>query len=90
MPCSVAVGYRRFGGGKRTCVCVCVCVCVRVAANILNKQSWAADKGWSSNLGVGHGANNPSPYKTNLLRNVSKRLGPGLILWHDLSNGKGT
>jgi exonuclease III len=25
---------------------------------------------------------------SNLLRNVSKRLGPGLILWHDLSNGK--
>jgi hypothetical protein len=21
------------------------------------------DKGWSSSLGVGHGANNPSPYK---------------------------
>jgi hypothetical protein len=32
-----------------------------VAANILNKQSRAADKGWSSNLGVGHMANNPSP-----------------------------
>jgi hypothetical protein len=24
------------------------------------------------------------------LRNVSKRLGPGLIFWHYLSNGKGT
>jgi hypothetical protein len=33
----------------------------RVAANILNKQSWTADKGWSSSLGVGHGANNSSP-----------------------------
>ena len=32
----------------------------RVAANKLNKQSWTADKGWSSSLGVGRGANNPS------------------------------
>jgi hypothetical protein len=30
----------------------------REAANILNKQSQTADKGWSSSLGVGHGANN--------------------------------
>jgi hypothetical protein len=29
--------------------------------NILNKQSRTADKGWSSSLGVGHGADNPSP-----------------------------
>jgi hypothetical protein len=33
----------------------------RVAANTLNKQSRAADKGWSSSLGVGRGANNSSP-----------------------------
>jgi hypothetical protein len=33
----------------------------RVAANILNKQSRAADKGWPSSLGVGRGANNSSP-----------------------------
>jgi hypothetical protein len=26
--------------------------------NILNKQSWTADKRWSSSLGVGRGANN--------------------------------
>jgi hypothetical protein len=32
----------------------------RVAANILNKQSQTADKGWSSSLGVGCGANNSS------------------------------
>jgi len=32
----------------------------RVAANILNKQSQTADKGWSSSLGVGRGANNAS------------------------------
>src|SRR5215469_2150675 len=29
----------------------------RVAVNILNKQSWTADEGWSSSLGVGRGAN---------------------------------
>ncbi|KAJ4438237.1 hypothetical protein ANN_14176 [Periplaneta americana] len=33
----------------------------RVSANILNKQSWTADKEWSSSLGVGRRANNPSP-----------------------------
>jgi hypothetical protein len=33
----------------------------RVAANILNKQSRTADNGWSSSLGVGRGADNPSP-----------------------------
>jgi hypothetical protein len=33
----------------------------RVAANILNKQSRKADKGWSSSLGVGRWANNSSP-----------------------------
>jgi hypothetical protein len=34
---------------------------LRVAANILNKQSRTADKGWSFRLGVGHVANNSSP-----------------------------
>ena len=33
----------------------------KVAANILNMQSWTADEGWSSSLGVGRGANNASP-----------------------------
>jgi hypothetical protein len=33
----------------------------RVAANILNRQSPTADKGWPFNLGVGSGANNSSP-----------------------------
>jgi hypothetical protein len=32
----------------------------RVAANILNKQSQTADKGWTSSLEVGRGANEPS------------------------------
>ena len=31
-----------------------------VAANIFKKQSWTADKGLSSRLGVGRGANDPS------------------------------
>jgi hypothetical protein len=42
----------------------------KVAANILNKQSRTADKGWSSSLGVGRGANNASPSKKTLLRNI--------------------
>jgi hypothetical protein len=33
----------------------------RVAADMLNKQSWTDDKGWSSSLGVGRGDNNSSP-----------------------------
>jgi hypothetical protein len=33
----------------------------RVAANIFNKQSRTADKGWSSRLAGGRGTNNPSP-----------------------------
>jgi hypothetical protein len=33
----------------------------RVAANILNKQSRTADRGWSSSLGVRRWANNPPP-----------------------------
>jgi hypothetical protein len=33
----------------------------RLAANILNKQLRTNDKGWSSSLRVGHGANNHSP-----------------------------
>jgi hypothetical protein len=33
----------------------------RIAANILNNQSWTANKGWSSRLGVERGANNFSP-----------------------------
>jgi hypothetical protein len=32
-----------------------------VAANILNKQSRTAERGWSSRLGVGRVANNPPP-----------------------------
>jgi hypothetical protein len=35
----------------------------RLAANILNKQSRTADRGWSSSLGVLHGANNSTRYR---------------------------
>jgi hypothetical protein len=52
----------------------------RVAANIPNKQSQAADKGWSSGWGLWHGANN-SLQKIRLLQNVIKGLRPGRILW---------
>jgi hypothetical protein len=51
----------------------------RVAANILNKQSRTAGKGWSSSLGVGRGANNSSLLKRILLRNIHRQnFGPGL------------
>jgi hypothetical protein len=53
----------------------------RVAANILNKQSRTADKGWSSMWVVVRGANNSSPSIINLLRNVTKGLGPSWMLW---------
>jgi hypothetical protein len=33
----------------------------RAAANMLNKQTRAANKGWSSSLGAWGGSNNPSP-----------------------------
>jgi hypothetical protein len=43
--------------------------------NTLNKQLWTDDKGWSSSLGVGRGANKPSPQKINLLQNINVSLG---------------
>jgi hypothetical protein len=42
----------------------------RTAANILNKQSHTADKGWSFSLGVERGAINYSPLTISLLRNL--------------------
>jgi hypothetical protein len=62
----------------------------RVAANTLNKQSQTADKGWSSSLGVGRGANNSSPQKIIMLRIRHRGLVRGPILWYDPSYGKGT
>jgi len=32
----------------------------RVGVNILNKQLWTGDKGWSSSTGVGQGVKNSS------------------------------
>ena len=59
-----------------------------VAANILNKQSLTADKRLSSSLGVGRSANNFSPLKRIMLRNIHRQiLGPGLgrprLRWED-------
>jgi len=53
----------------------------RVAANMLNKQSQTADKGWSSSLGVWQGANNSSTQKRIVLQSSQRvSLGPALIL----------
>jgi hypothetical protein len=55
----------------------------KLAANIMNKQLLTGDKGCPSGFGVGRGA------KIILLRNVTKSLGLGRILWiNDLSYGK--
>ena len=63
----------------------------RVVANIFNKQPWTAENGWCYSLGVGRGANNASPQKRVLLRNVRiESLGPGLLLWYELGNEKGS
>ena len=51
----------------------------RAAANILNKQSRTADKLWSSSLGVGRIANNSSPYKLCLLRNMNTCVALSII-----------
>jgi hypothetical protein len=40
--------------------------------NILNKQSWTADKGWSSSLGVGRWANNSSLQRNKLVMKCHK------------------
>jgi hypothetical protein len=41
-------------------IIIIIIIVRRVAANILNKQSWTTDKGWSSKLGVGRGADKSS------------------------------
>jgi hypothetical protein len=60
----------------------------RVAANISNKQSLTVDKGGPPACGLGVWLTTSHRKTFLLLRNVSKRLGPGLILWHDLSKGR--
>ena len=62
----------------------------RVAANILNKQSRTADKGWSSSLGVGRSVYNSPTLEPTLSRIMNTCLEPGLILCYDLSNERGT
>ena len=47
----------------------------RVAANILNKQLWAADKGWSFSLGFDEVPTTPRRKKLALLRNIHNCLG---------------
>jgi hypothetical protein len=42
----------------------------KVAANILNKQSHTAEKGWSSSRGLGEVLTNPHRRKTSSLRNA--------------------
>jgi hypothetical protein len=58
----------------------------RAAADILNKQSMTADKGWPSSLGVGQGASNSSLYKLDVLSKGRGSLGHGKILWKVVSN----
>ena len=59
--------------------------------NIVNKQSQTADKECSFSLGVGRGANNSSLLKRILLPNIQRQsLGPGLILWYELSHKRET
>jgi hypothetical protein len=60
----------------------------RVAANILNKQSWTADKGGPPAWGLGGGLTTLHRKESNTLRNVTKGLGIGRILWKDLRHGK--
>jgi len=48
----------------------------RIAANIVHNQSRTADKGWSSSLSVGRGANNSSPQKKKSLYHT----GPGNLV----------
>jgi hypothetical protein len=51
----------------------------------INKQSWTANKGWSSSLGFEQGANNSSLWTCILLRNIhAMSFEPGLVLWYDL------
>jgi hypothetical protein len=56
-----------------------------VTANILNKQSQAADMGPPA-WGLGVGLTNTHRKKVSLLRNITKGLGHGRIIWtNDLS-----
>jgi len=61
------------------------------SSRCMNKQLLAAEKKWSSSLGVGRSATKSYALKLILIRNIHRKsLGPGLILWYDLSNEKET
>jgi hypothetical protein len=62
----------------------------REAANVLDKQSRTADRGWSASLGFGRRLTTPHRKTANLLRNFAESLGHGRIPWHDQSTGKCT
>jgi hypothetical protein len=49
------------------------------AENILNKQPRTNDKGWSSSLGVGRGANNCSPKKIICYEKDTETSSPRII-----------
>jgi hypothetical protein len=60
----------------------------RAAANILNKQSWTADKGGPPDWGLGMGLTTHRK-KISLLRTFKRGLRPGRIPWiNDLSEPK--
>jgi hypothetical protein len=44
----------------------------RVTANILNKQTWMADKGWSSSLGLGVWLTTPHRKKNKFVAKCQK------------------
>jgi hypothetical protein len=48
----------------------------RVVTNILNKPSRISDKGWSSSLVVGRGANNSWPWKRIFVKKYSRTKPP--------------
>jgi hypothetical protein len=76
-PCHQAMARRQVADGDGLQIWM-------LAANILNKQSRTAGKGWSCSLRVGHGTGNFSlkkkNKKTSFLRNVTKGHRPGRIL----------
>jgi hypothetical protein len=53
VPCHHGMARPQFAGGGDGLQIL------KVAANILNKQSRTADRGWSSGLGVGRGLKTP-------------------------------
>jgi len=56
----------------------------------IEKAVAVSRKGVVLQLGVGRGADKLLTEKLDWIRNVYLCLRPGLILWYDLGNGKGT